>query len=110
MLPPLNHLPECNGSHYSLQLSMYAKMAELILGIPCTGLGLCHIGSPFVLNNYGQPYRDENNQYPIDPNGEETVKWFKIHYLKKEVEAILEDRASFLKAQNINSNKQLTLF
>lgn len=110
MLPPLNHLPECNGSHYSLQLSMYAKMAELVLGIPCTGLGLCHIGSPFVLNNYGQPYRDENNQYPIDPNGEETVKWFKIHYLKNEVEAILEDRASFLKAQNINSNKQLTLF
>lgn len=48
MLPPLNHLPNCNGSHYTMQLSMYAKMVELILGIPCTGLGLCHIGSPFV--------------------------------------------------------------
>ena len=56
MLPPVSHLADCNGMHYSLQLSMYAIMAEIILGIPCYGLGLCHIGSPWVLNKYGQPY------------------------------------------------------
>ena len=58
MLPPLNHLDDCNGMHYTMQLSLYAIMAEIILDIPCTGLGLCHIGSPWILNKYGQPLRD----------------------------------------------------
>ena len=110
MLPPLNHLPNCNGSHYTMQLSMYAKMVELILGIPCTGLGLCHIGSPFIKNAYGMPYRDENNQYPIDPNGIETVNWYKINYRKAEAEAILEDRKLKLKSDNIKEQQQLNLF
>ena len=62
MLPPLSHLDNCNGMHYTMQLSTYARMVELILDIPCVGLGLCHIGSPFVKNQYGMPYRDKNNQ------------------------------------------------
>ena len=110
MLPPLNHLPNCNGSHYTMQLSMYAKMVELILGIPCKGLGLCHIGSPFIKNAYGQPFRDINNQYPIDPDGEETVKWFRINYLSKEADSVLADRRSHLEANNIKQNKELRLF
>ena len=110
MLPPLNYLPNCNGSHYTMQLSMYAKMVELILDIPCVGLGLCHIGSPFVKNKYGMPYRDINNQYPIDPEGEETVKWFRIAYRKKEAEAVLNDRMVYLKSQRKESNQQLSLF
>lgn len=107
MLPPVAHLYNCNGMHYSLQLSMYAKMVELILGIPCVGVGLCHIGSPFIKNAYGQPWRDHNNQYPIDPDGKETVNWYRINYLKKEVEALLADRLLRIKAKNIN--KQLSL-
>lgn len=110
LLPPLNYLPNCNGSIYTMQLSMYARMVELILGIPCNGLGLCHIGSPFVKNAWGMPYRDENNQYPIDPNGEETVKWFRIMYRRNEANAVLKDRAIYLKSQNKESNKQLNLF
>lgn len=111
MLPPLNHLPNCNGSHYTMQLSMYAKMVELILGIPCTGLGLCHIGSPFVKNAYGMPYRDINNQYPIDSNGKETIKWYRITYRRKEAEAVLKDRLIQLSSQKTNSNNnQLNLF
>jgi hypothetical protein len=110
MLPPLNYMPNCNGSHYTMQLSMYAKMVELILGIPCTALGLCHIGSPFVKNAWGMPYRDENNQYPIDPNGSETVQWYKINYHKREVEAVLLDRRIQLKAAAKQSNNQLSLF
>ena len=56
------------------------------------------------------PYRDENNQYPIDPNGEETVKWFRIMYRRTEADAVLKDRAIYLKSQNKESNKQLNLF
>ena len=109
MLPPLNHLDDCNGMHYTMQLSLYAIMAEIILDIPCVGLGLCHIGSPWVLNKYGQPLRD-NEGYHIDPNGEETVKWFKIQYLKNEAKALLKDRYYKLKADNKTSNQQLSLF
>ena len=110
MLPPLGHLPNCNGMHYTMQLSTYARMVEYILGIPCVGLGLCHIGSPFVLNAYGQPFRDENNQYPIDPNGKETVKWYRIQYLVREVDAIFTDRYNQLEADKVRVNKQLNLF
>lgn len=110
MLPPLNVLPDCNGSHYTMQLSMYAKMAELILQIPCTGLGLCHIGSPWILNNYGQPYRDTKG-YHLDPNGKETVKWFRIEYQRKLAEAVLNDRLAQVKANNIKIKKEeLNLF
>lgn len=111
MLAPLNFLPNCNGYHYTMQLSMYARMTELILGIPCTGLGLCHIGSPFVLNQYGMPYRDANGQYPIDENGKETVKWHRIQYCSKEANDVLYDRALYLKAQaKANNDNQLKLF
>ena len=109
MLPPLNHLDDCNGMHYTMQLSLYAIMAEIILDIPCVGLGLCHIGSPWILNNYGQPLRDAEG-YHVDPNGEETVKWFKIQYLKNEAKALLKDRYYRLKAENKTSNQQLSLF
>lgn len=110
MLPPLNYMPNCNGSHYTMQLSMYAKMVELILDIPCTALGLCHIGSPFVKNRWGMPFRDEHNQYPIDPNGVETVNWYKINYHRKEAEAILQDRYIKLSAEKAQADKQLSLF
>lgn len=110
MLPPLSHLDNCNGMHYSLQLSTYARMVELILGIPCVGLGLCHIGSPFVKNQYGMPYRDKNNQYPIDENGEETINWYHINYLRNEVDSILRDRKTFLDSNSNKVNNQLSLF
>lgn len=108
MLPPLNHLAECNGSHYTMQLSIYARLAERILEIPCAGLGLCHIGSPFILNSYGQPFRDKDG-YHIDPNGEETTTWYRINYLRNEADAIFKDRTLQIKATN-NTDTQLTLF
>lgn len=108
MLPPLTHLPECNGSHYTMQLSIYAKLAERILGTPCVGLGLCHIASPFLLNKYGQPYRDRNG-YHIDPNGKEKVSWHKIQYLSNEANAVFCDRLIQLNS-NKNKVKQLNLF
>ena len=110
MLPPLSHLDNCNGMHYTMQLSTYARMVELILDIPWVGLGLCHIGSPFVKNQYGMPYRDKNNQYPIDENGEETINWYHINYLRNEVDAILRDRKTFLDSNSNKVNNQLSLF
>lgn len=110
MLAPLNHLPECNGSHYSMQLSIYARLVERILEIPCTGLGLCHIASPFILNKYGQPLRDKDG-YHIDENGTEKVKWFRINYLKKEADAVFHDRQLMLLAdKNTNQANQINLF
>ena len=109
MKPPLSHMPECNGSHYTMQLSLYALMVEMILGIPCVGMGLCHIGSPFFKNAYGMPYRAPDNTYPIDPDGVETVKWHKIIYHRDEAKAVLNDRWIKLKTEKTNT-KQLTLF
>ena len=108
MLPPLNHLDECNGSHYTMQLSIYARLVERILEIPCVGLGLCHIGSPFKLNQYGQPLRDKDG-YHIDENGTETVNWYKISYLKNEADAVFNDRSIQVKSENKTKNKQLSL-
>ena len=111
MLPPLGHLENCNGEHYTMQLSMYALMAEIILEIPCHGLGLCHIGSPWITNQYGQPLRDKDG-YHVDPNGEETVNWFRINYRKKEAQNLLQDRYYKLKADSVanNTEQQLSLF
>lgn len=109
MLPPLAHMPDCNGSHYTMQLSTYARMVELILGIPCTNLGLCHIGSPFYKNKYGMPYRNKNNEYPIDPEGKETIRWYPITFRRDEADAILNDRYIKVQALKKKNNEQLTL-
>lgn len=109
MLAPLAHLDNCNGMHYTMQLSLYALMVEYILDIPCLGLGLCHIASPWILNGYGQPFRDVDG-YHIDPNGEEKVTWHRIDYLKREAKALLADRYTKIKAELNNKDKQLTLF
>jgi len=106
MLAPLNHLPECNGSHYSMQLSIYARLCERIFEKPCTGLGLCHIASPFVLNTYGQPLRDKDG-YHVDPNGEEKVTWYRINYLRNEADALFHDRSLKLLA-DAKKNKVVT--
>ena len=107
MLPPLAHLDECNGSHYTMQLSIYGRLCERILEIPCTGLGLCHIASPFILNNYGQPLRDTDG-YHVDENGNETVTWYRINYLSKEADALFADR--YVKLNKEVKVKQLELF
>lgn len=109
MLPPLNHLDECNGSHYTMQLSIYARLVERILQIPCTGLGLCHIASAFILNKYGQPFRDVDG-YHVDPEGEDTVTWYRINYLRNEADAVFNDRTLQLRSIVNKEDKQLRLF
>ena len=72
---------------------MYAVMVNKVLGIPCVGLGLCHIGSSFVLNKYGMPLRNEQGMYTIDESKDEIVNWYRIQSKFKEAELLLKDRA-----------------
>ena len=103
LLPPVNHLPDCNGSIYNLQLSLYAFMVETILGIPNAGLWLCHIDSDFVLNEYGMPKRFSDGLYHIKKDPIEKVTLHKMKYLKKEIISILEDRRKVIAASKIQS-------
>ena len=107
LLPPVNNLPDCNGSIYNLQLSVYAIMVELILGIPCAGLWLCHIDSDFVLNKYGMPKRFPDGLYHVKNNPKEKVTLYKMNYLKQEVINILNDRKKVISATRKRSK---TLF
>ena len=54
---PLNNLMDCKGMVYSLQLSIYARMAELF-GLTCRGLVLFHI-----INNDYTNIKSHNIQY-----------------------------------------------
>ena len=107
LLPPVNNLPNCNGSIYNLQLSMYAFMVESILGIPNAGLWLCHIDSDFVLNEYGMPKRFPDGLYHVKKNPVEKTTVYKMKYLKEEIIRILADRR---KVVNANKTLQQTLF
>lgn len=107
LLPPVNHLPDCNGVIYNLQLSMYAFMVESILGIPNAGLWLCHIDSDFVLNEYGMPKRFPDGLYHIKKNPVEKVTLHKMKYLKQDIINILSDRRKVIAATRIQSK---TLF
>lgn len=107
LLPPVAHMPNCNGSIYNLQLSLYAWMVEYILGIPCKGLWLCHIDSDFVLNEYGMPKRFPDGLYHIKDNPQETTTFYKLNYKKQEISNILNDRRLTVKASVLQSK---TLF
>lgn len=109
LLPPVNNLPNCNGSVYNLQLSMYAFMVELILGIPCIGMWLCHIDSDFELNEYGQPKRFPDGLYHIKENPKEKTTFYVMQYRKQEIELILNDRRMQLEAGAVNTQFKLDL-
>lgn len=109
LLPPVNNLPNCNGSVYNLQLSMYAYMVELILGIPCVGMWLCHIDSDFELNEYGQPKRFPDGLYHIKENPKEKTTFHVMPYRKQEIELILNDRRMQLEAGAVNTQFKLDL-
>ena len=66
LLPPLEHLEDSNYAIYSLQLSIYAFMAQLTWGIRVGRLGIIFI------NKQGQP------------------KIYPVPYMKMEAQAVLE--------------------
>lgn len=107
LLPPLVHLQNCNGNIYNLQLSMYAKMVEIILGIPCAGMWLCHIDSDFILNDYGRPKRFDDLTYKVRKNPNPTTKIHVMKYLSQDIDLILKERWLDVQATRVSSN---TLF
>jgi len=56
MLPPFDHLEDCNYIHYSLQLSMYAFMSQLTWGCRIGKLAILYIDNDLKLNIYPIPY------------------------------------------------------
>lgn len=104
LLPPCAHLPACNGSIYNLQVSLYAFMVELILGIPNAGLWLCHIDSDFVLNEYGQPKRFPDGLYHVKKDPHEKTTLYKLKYLKQDIINILNDRLRKVVAEKNNKS------
>ncbi len=109
LLPPINNLPNCNGSIYNLQLSMYAYGVEQILGIPNAGMWLCHIDSDFELNDYGMPRRFSDGLYHIKDNPIEKTTFYRMPYRKNEILRIIEDRKKELTANGINKQFSLGL-
>lgn len=107
LLPPVANLPNCNGSIYNLQLSLYAYAVQKILGLPCKGLWLCHIDSDFVLNEYGMPKRFPDGLYHIKNNPIEKTTFFKMPYRYNEIVRIIADRERIIRASRVTSN---TLF
>ena len=90
MLPPLEHLDDCHLVHYTLQLSLYLYMIlrhnpQLLPG----DLTIEHIWFQVAsTDQYGYPTyaRDSSNNFII-----ESIKNYKVPYLKPEVLAILSD-------------------
>jgi hypothetical protein len=72
MLPPVAYVPASQGHKYTFQLSLYARLAEM-LGLVCDDLLLFHI------------ITDEHTL-------EERVEFHPIKYMKPEIDLILKDR------------------
>lgn len=104
LLPPVNNLPNCNGSIYSLQTSLYAKAVGMITGMTLKGIWLLHIDCDYVLNEYGMPKRFPDGLYHIKDNPVEKTTFYIIPYREKEIELILADRKAKLKAQDVKRN------
>lgn len=98
MLPPIENLPECNGSMYGLQVSLYTYMVNLILGIPNAGIWLCHLENDFVKNQYGMPMRFNDGYHLKDETNIENVSFHKMTYLYNEIIEILKDRKKVIDA------------
>ena len=109
MLPPVNNLPECNGSHYTLQTSLYAYAVERILNIPCRGIWLCHIDCDFILNEYGMPRRFDDGTYKVRENPTEKTTFYVLPYKRNEARLLLDDRRIEVKAMKVNNQFDLGL-
>lgn len=56
LLPPLDHLEDCNYNHYALQLSIYALMATLAWNLKIGKLAILYIDNDLNLHQYPVPF------------------------------------------------------
>lgn len=103
MLPPVSHLEDCNGSTYTLQLSMYATWVEQY-GFKCKGIILIHIVDQFILNKYGKPLKGKDGMYTIDDSKDEVVTRFIRPFWKDECLCILDDHYKKLTTPKVQTN------
>lgn len=89
---PLSHLEDSTGNKYALQLSMYANLIELFVGLDlhCLGIILCHITKDKFL--------DRDN-----------VKLMQIPYLKEDVNSLMEHHKGKLKPKRQTQMTNLLL-
>ena len=87
MYYPIDHLEDCSGVHYSLQLSLYASMVEQF-GYVNKGLILFHIRDAYILNQWGQPKKDKEGIYIVDPDKPENVTYHIMNYYRNEAQTI----------------------
>lgn len=86
---PIDNLINCKGSKYGMQLSVYAKMCEQ-RGFSWGGSIIFHIRDEYIKNQYGQNYRDDNNNYVVDESKPRTVKNIVMPYYTNEVDRIFD--------------------
>lgn len=103
---PVSNMPDCNGSIYNLQVSLYAYAVEQILNLPCGGCWLCHIDNDFVLNEYGQPKLFKDG-YHLKDDPVDTVRFYTMPYRKHEIELMLKDRELEVKAIGVKNQFSL---
>jgi hypothetical protein len=89
MLAPMNHMEECEYSHYALQLSLYAYIIQRHNPqLKVRRLGIHHIlFEEEGTNRWGYPI------HKLDSNGEPIVKdivYYDIPYLKSEAVTLIE--------------------
>lgn len=86
MLAPLNHLQDCKGNLYTLQLSLYAYICEL-WGLKCKGLILTHIRP--ILDKYDNVIPDDKDNVQFY-----APDFYQINYLRNDIKSILDLRLS----------------
>jgi len=56
LLPPLDHLEDCNFNHYALQLSVYAFMSQITWGIKIGRMAILFVDNHLKLHKIPVPY------------------------------------------------------
>lgn len=84
MLGPLDHLQDCNYTHYCLQISLYAYMLEQA-GRTARSLSFTHFPA-WVNPATGRPEHPDQDSAVSYP----------VAYLKEEIQAILEPRYTYV--------------
>lgn len=68
MLPPFDHLEDCNFIHYSMQLSIYAYMAQETWGIKIGRLAILFIDNDLKMHTIPVPYMKMEAKALLDYN------------------------------------------
>jgi len=85
---PLDGLEHCNGNVYSMQLSLYSRLAEK-LGLKLEYVIIAHIREHYQANKYGMPLRDGKGKYITIPELGERVDFHAINYYKGHVDNMM---------------------